>query len=382
MKRGPTSKKKLFEGALTPVDLQDQNLLIKIKRNSKSASGAKGWTIECVDKIDKKSDSVFGSLGSLKSVSDFGIIAIRQSSPGSCENSYEVVWSLSQMRGLGPFLYDIAMEIASLEGFALMSDRRSVSSSAKSVWNYYDKQRSDVEKVQLDNKDGSLTPDYPDDDCIQVSSYELADEEGIDWNETSLSKAYKKKNSPIIDELLMKGLVHPDSDLPGGLSLPNQNMTEAKIRSFVKKVLKEDDGRIKSVGELKKALQAARGQKVKNVADAYAKKAGFLGLKAALGLIPGGGTLATAIEAGAEIKDVIDTVRSIDPKAKKNSPLWDILSIDPNIADVVDAKVEDDFIKDYAQGVERLPDDSPIPDADVAFSTWLKRDHQVKIEKA
>jgi len=91
--------------------------------------------------------------------------------------------------GWGPLLYDIAMEAASAMTTGLAPDRNIVSDEARMVWDYYANKRSDVEKVQLDNEYGDITPDNPDDDCYQHSS---RDHRGEDWDKSPLSKMYSK----------------------------------------------------------------------------------------------------------------------------------------------------------------------------------------------
>jgi len=51
--------------------------------------------------------------------------------------------------GWGPLLYDIALEYATRHGKGLIADRDNVSSDATAVWDYYLKNRSDVENSPL-----------------------------------------------------------------------------------------------------------------------------------------------------------------------------------------------------------------------------------------
>jgi hypothetical protein len=65
------------------------------------------------------------------------------------DNLYSVQ-SSSATKGYGPRLYDAVMEAATEAGGMLTSDRRSVSESAKKVWDFYFNRRSDVNKTPLD----------------------------------------------------------------------------------------------------------------------------------------------------------------------------------------------------------------------------------------
>ena len=104
-------------------------------------------------------------------------------------------------RGWGPLLYDVAIEVATLKAGGLVCDRSIVSQDAYNVWDKYNNQRSDVEKLQLDDEVGSRTPD-PNDDCLQNISYEYEEKTGIPWHESPLSKLYRKP--PVTIDALKK----------------------------------------------------------------------------------------------------------------------------------------------------------------------------------
>ena len=116
---------------------------------------------------------------------------------GPCLGAYEVQNSWSEVRGLGPFVYDIALELAGSSG--LMSDRRSVSEGARKVWEYYLERRPDVVSVFLDNIRSPSNAD-PDDDCLQSSS-------GFVWQESPTSRVYYKKNKRFLQELQNLGVL-------------------------------------------------------------------------------------------------------------------------------------------------------------------------------
>jgi len=125
---------------------------------------------------------------------------------GNCLGAYEVSISNTSISGLGPLLYDIAMELAGPAG--LMSDRKIVSPDAKRVWQYYYDNRSDVHHQQLDSKPGTITPDIEEDDCIQGSSIANAKRQpGETWQGSPLSKVYRKRGTPTIDRLRQLGCI-------------------------------------------------------------------------------------------------------------------------------------------------------------------------------
>lgn len=98
--------------------------------------------------------------------------------------------------GWGPFLYDIAMEIATMNSNGLASDRREVSPEAQDVWDYYSKFRSDVKAHQLDDEYNSLTPDESD-NCRQDQSRERAIDYGGEWKDNALSKRFTKESTTL-----------------------------------------------------------------------------------------------------------------------------------------------------------------------------------------
>ena len=62
------------------------------------------------------------------------------------------LWEVSSSeatKGFGPHLYDMVMEGVTSKGGMLVSDRASVSPSAKKVWDFYYSRRGDVNKTQL-----------------------------------------------------------------------------------------------------------------------------------------------------------------------------------------------------------------------------------------
>jgi hypothetical protein len=96
-------------------------------------------------------DAVILRTGGMKNLGRIEVLKKR-----SCP--WEIVYSRADKKW-GPFLYEITLELAGSHG--LMSDRFSVSESAKRVWEYYFNNRSDVIKFPLD-KDcySELNEDY------------------------------------------------------------------------------------------------------------------------------------------------------------------------------------------------------------------------------
>ena len=95
--------------------------------------------------------------------------------------------------GWGPLLYDV-IEVATIKGGGLVSDRTIVSPEAYDVWDIYNTRRGDVKKMQLDDEAITLTPDIEEDNCLQNVAFQYADE-GMSWNEPSSRKLLEKNQS-------------------------------------------------------------------------------------------------------------------------------------------------------------------------------------------
>jgi hypothetical protein len=150
--------------------------------------------------------------GDLERRVPWGVIMVAPAPPsiGAClperggRRPWRVVFSRAE-RGWGPLLYDAAMEVATERGGGLMSDRHEVSAKALGVWTAYDRSRRDVEALQLDANDATvedfgverLTPDVDWDDCDQFAAANHMD---LDWDESPLSRAYRKEPD-LIDRL-------------------------------------------------------------------------------------------------------------------------------------------------------------------------------------
>jgi hypothetical protein len=115
-----------------------------------------------------------------------------------CSGAYEVLESITYRKGLGPLLYDIALEAATELGGGLMSDRLVVSSDAQRVWGKYQDDRPDVERMQLDSEENELTPTNAD-NCNVLNAKAYA---GDDWYDHPLAGVYRKPGMETIRRLV------------------------------------------------------------------------------------------------------------------------------------------------------------------------------------
>jgi hypothetical protein len=195
--------------------------------NSKG-SDFKVWLYDAGNKIrigydDEKKESY--SVGSDMSKEIYGYIELssygRKAKAKGEKNS---AWFVSGVRakkslGLGSLLYEVAIEYISIKKLAsIMPDPNFVSVDAKRMWNNLDA-RSDILKLQLDihkNRLRSLKKELNDDSLSQLTSDYDADDilmsaaikdKGRDWQQSVLSRAYKKTNYDIINSLKSKNLI-------------------------------------------------------------------------------------------------------------------------------------------------------------------------------
>ena len=131
-----------------------------------------------------------------------------ESMHGPCLGAATVNSAMAQ-DGLGPLVYDIAMEVTG----GLISDRTEVSNAARDVWHYYDKKRPDIIKQQMDDLYNFLTPEERD-NCEQITADQ--DDSVSSWQKSSLSKKYSKPKgvTPVIDELTTRGLIWTPDQAP------------------------------------------------------------------------------------------------------------------------------------------------------------------------
>ena len=205
----------LTEGAKGPADLKRvEGSLVRIRR-----LGDRAFEVSLYRHADPEKKWT-GQL--------MGVVAANSFTPDPpCKGAYMVSWAHVerpfQSEGWGPMLYDIAMELATMAGSGLIADRGVVSPLAFNVWKYYADSRGDVEKVQLDDREGRLTPEDKEDDCDQQRVYrgkgtdyfwepEVRDEEWDPYGKEvllkhPLSKMYRSRGTPTIRALESMGKI-------------------------------------------------------------------------------------------------------------------------------------------------------------------------------
>ena len=125
--------------------------------------------------------------------------------------------------GFGPLLYDVAMELVSIDkNSALTADRSTVSDEAFAVWKHYLTQRNDVEEFQLDDLNNTLTPELEDNCKQRAFDMRFGEDEPDVFNKpkaarkkikkkhmklSPITKVYQKTNRDVLDFLEENDLV-------------------------------------------------------------------------------------------------------------------------------------------------------------------------------
>jgi hypothetical protein len=183
------------EGAKGPADLPD-GVYVSVEKHPSE----KSYSIRYVNEEGKSPGKSHGLKGTIV------IEEPQLVDEYPCNGAFMIGWSAASS-GFGPLLYDVAMEIATMFGGGLVSDRTIVSTDAQAVWSYYLNRRTgrisgDVTATQLDDEDNSLTypPDDPKgrepinkDNCVQNIARATITGLYDDFTDSPLSKAYKKQ---------------------------------------------------------------------------------------------------------------------------------------------------------------------------------------------
>lgn len=144
------------------------------------------------------------------------------------------------------------------------------------------------------------------------------------------------------------------------------------MENWRKNILKEQL-EITTVGDLKAALLGALQAKKQDTAASELKNTatGLL-----LDLIPGAGT-------AKNIADILINVYKLPDEKRTNTGL-DALNVDDQISAVLDDRVENQFIKDYLQKFDKVPDNVKLGELNMTqlLSDFIKEKYeQTKVEK-
>lgn len=185
----------LQEDAKGPQDLPEDVYVRVFVRGRDGGSGTRMITVMLTNKDGDMIAPVNHETGDDNPA--YGDVSFYEKNPDGypCDDA-SIIAVTQAADGWGPFLYDIAMEVATMNSNGLASDRSSVSPEAQDVWDYYSKFRSDVKAHQLDDEYNSLTANLYD-NCGQHMSRERAEDYGGEWNDNALSKRFTKESTTL-----------------------------------------------------------------------------------------------------------------------------------------------------------------------------------------
>ena len=189
----------LTEAAAQPEDLPD-NVFVRIDANEEMVDielvvQQGQWNFEGRPYYRPATDGSDGISGSIQMYKITG----GEEDLGPCLGAWMISWA-GASKGFGPLLYDTAMEYATLHGGGLISDRDEVSHKAQKVWDYYLNRRGDIESQQLDDRENTLTPGK-EDNCDQSIAVNNSGGKYLDWQDSPLSKVYRKLPDTTIQSL-------------------------------------------------------------------------------------------------------------------------------------------------------------------------------------
>lgn len=178
-------KEVMTEAAKGPADLPD-GVYVSVEKHPSE----KSYSIRYVNEEGKSPGKSHGLKGTIV------IEEPQLVDEYPCNGAFMIGWSAASS-GFGPLLYDVAMEVATMFGGGLVSDRTIVSTDAQAVWSYYLNRRTgrisgDVDATQLDNEDDSFN-NGTDDDCVQNIARATITGDYDDFTDSPLSKVYKKQ---------------------------------------------------------------------------------------------------------------------------------------------------------------------------------------------
>jgi hypothetical protein len=122
-----------------------------------------------------------------------------------------------------------------------------------------------------------------------------------------------------------------------------------KLLTEWRKYLKEQEGQLKTVGDLRRAVKGASLAKRKGQGAAAVKD---VAVSALLDLLPGAGTAKS-------IWDVINSAYSL-PDDKKTNTALDLLNVDDQISAIVDDSVENAFLNALGSELKNEPDEREL----------------------
>ena len=127
-----------------------------------------------------------------------------------------------------------------------------------------------------------------------------------------------------------------------------------KLMTEWKQFIKEQEGQIRTVGDLRRAVQGAVTAKRQGQGKDAVKD---LAVGALIDMLPGAGTA----------KSLFDIVKATYqlPDDKKSNTALDVLNVDDQVSAIVDDTVENAFLKALGNELKDIPDEKSLEEVNV-----------------
>ena len=125
----------------------------------------------------------------------------------------------------------------------------------------------------------------------------------------------------------------------------------------------EEQAEIKTVGQFKNFLKYHRAAEA-------GEEIGKQAIDAILGALPGVSTIYSVFKGTKTAVDALNKIYGADDKIKSNTGL-DALNVDDNVSKIVDNPIEVRFLNYYANLINDMDDDSPLPNATAQLQAFI-----------
>ena len=126
----------------------------------------------------------------------------------------------------------------------------------------------------------------------------------------------------------------------------------------------EEKTELKTVGDFKTFLKYHRAAKA-------GKEVGKQAIDSILGALPFGfGTMYSLFKGAKNAVGILDKIYGADDDIKSNTGL-DALNVDDNVSKIVDDPIEVRFLNYYANLINDMDDDSPLPNATAELQAFI-----------
>lgn len=146
-------------------------------------------------------------------------------------------------------------------------------------------------------------------------------------------------------------------------------ITERQLRRLVGVITESPQ---MTIGQLRQALSHVKEKGIEQAKKDAAKSVGGMAADFAKDMV-GIGAIANLAKGAKDIADIYRNAgKIVTTQEKEKNPFWDVITLDPGKEKVIDDRVEQEFIQALADRVGNLPDNAPVPNADIMLNRFLK----------